>query len=56
VNEISAQLKGVGDVLMNTATARKRGIKDGDEIWIESPPARSSKQSDYAREYVRIVC
>jgi phenylacetyl-CoA:acceptor oxidoreductase len=36
VNEISSQLKGVGDVLMNTATARKRGIKDGDEIWIES--------------------
>jgi phenylacetyl-CoA:acceptor oxidoreductase len=36
VNEISAQLRGVGDVLMNAKTAKKRGITDGDEIWIES--------------------
>ena len=40
VNEISAQLKGVGDVLMNAKTAKKRGIEDGDEIWIESPTGK----------------
>ena len=37
VNEISAQLTGVGDVLINAKTAKNRGIKEGDEIWIESP-------------------
>jgi phenylacetyl-CoA:acceptor oxidoreductase len=40
VNEIAAQLKGVGDVLMNAKTAKKREIKDGDEIWIESPTGK----------------
>jgi phenylacetyl-CoA:acceptor oxidoreductase len=36
VNEIAAQLRGVGNVLMNAKTAKIKGIKDGDEIWIES--------------------
>jgi phenylacetyl-CoA:acceptor oxidoreductase len=36
VNEISSQLKGVGDVLMNTKTAGKKGIAAGDNIWIEN--------------------
>jgi phenylacetyl-CoA:acceptor oxidoreductase len=36
VNEISAQLRGVGNVLMNDKAAKAKGIKDGDEIWIES--------------------
>ena len=40
VNEISAQLKGVGDVLMNVTTAKNRGIKDGDIIRIESPAGK----------------
>ena len=40
VNEIAAQLKGVGDVLMNAKTAKKRGIEDGDMIWIESPTGK----------------
>ena len=40
VNEISGQLKGVGDALMNAKTAKKRGIRDGDEIWIESPAGK----------------
>jgi thiosulfate reductase/polysulfide reductase chain A len=40
INEISAHIKGVGDVLMNTAAARKKGIKEGDEIWIESPAGK----------------
>ncbi len=40
VNEISAQLKGVGEVLMNARTAKKRGIEDGDMIWIESPAGK----------------
>jgi phenylacetyl-CoA:acceptor oxidoreductase len=36
VNEVAAQLKGVGDVLMNVKTGKTMGIKDGDMIWIES--------------------
>ena len=40
VNEISAHLKGVGDVLMNAKAAKKRGIEEGDEIWIESPAGK----------------
>ena len=40
VNEISSQLKGVGDVLMNAKTAKKMGISDGDMIWIESPAGK----------------
>jgi anaerobic selenocysteine-containing dehydrogenase len=40
VNEISAHIKGVGEVLMNTSAAKKRGIKEGDEIWIESPAGK----------------
>ncbi len=40
VNEISAQLKGVGDVLMNAKAAKNRGIKDRDMIWIESPAGK----------------
>jgi phenylacetyl-CoA:acceptor oxidoreductase len=40
VNEISAQLKGVGEVLMNAQTAKKKGIEEGDSIWIESPAGK----------------
>jgi anaerobic selenocysteine-containing dehydrogenase len=40
VHEISSQLKGVGDVLMNVKAAKKIGIRDGDEIWIESPAGK----------------
>ncbi|MGP8080844.1 MAG: molybdopterin-dependent oxidoreductase [Dehalococcoidales bacterium] len=40
VNEISSQLKGVGNVLMNARTAKKKGIADGDMIWIESPAGK----------------
>jgi len=40
VNEIAAQLKGVGEVLMNATTAKKREIKDGNMIWIESPAGK----------------
>jgi phenylacetyl-CoA:acceptor oxidoreductase len=40
VIEVSGQVKGVGDVLMNANAARDRGIKEGDEIWIESPAGK----------------
>jgi phenylacetyl-CoA:acceptor oxidoreductase len=40
VNEISSQLKGVGEVLMNAKTAKKKGIEEGDSIWIESPAGK----------------
>jgi anaerobic selenocysteine-containing dehydrogenase len=40
VIEVSGQVKGVGDVLMNAKTAKARGIKEGDEIWVESPAGK----------------
>jgi phenylacetyl-CoA:acceptor oxidoreductase len=40
VNEVAAQLKGIGDVLMNIKTGKKMGIKDGDMVCIESPTGK----------------
>ena len=34
--EVGGHLRGHDDILMNAATAKARGIKDGDEIWVES--------------------
>jgi phenylacetyl-CoA:acceptor oxidoreductase len=35
-NQVAAQLKGHRGVLMHTETASKRGIKQGDKVWVES--------------------
>jgi phenylacetyl-CoA:acceptor oxidoreductase len=45
VIEVSGQVKGVGDVLMNAKTAETRGIKDGDEIWVESPAGKVKQKA-----------
>jgi phenylacetyl-CoA:acceptor oxidoreductase len=36
MNELAEHLRGTEDILMNADAARARGIKDGDEIWVES--------------------
>ncbi|MFH0913773.1 MAG: molybdopterin-dependent oxidoreductase, partial [Chloroflexota bacterium] len=36
MNEISEHVNGVGDILMNADAAKARGIKEGDEIFVES--------------------
>lgn len=36
MNELAKHVNGVEDILMNADAANARGIKDGDEIWIES--------------------
>ncbi len=38
--EVAQLVLGHAGVMLNTDTAQKRGIKDGDEIWIESPIGR----------------
>jgi phenylacetyl-CoA:acceptor oxidoreductase len=37
MNELSEHIKGANNIMMNADAAKDRGIKDGDEIWIESP-------------------
>ncbi|MDP2718580.1 MAG: molybdopterin-dependent oxidoreductase [Dehalococcoidia bacterium] len=39
-NEVMQQVPGQYEVLMNAGAARERGIKEGDEVWIESPIGR----------------
>jgi len=34
--EVSRHVRGLENILMNSAAAKARGIKDGDEIWVES--------------------
>ncbi len=36
-NEVMQQVPGQRDILMNSKTAASKGIKEGDEIWVESP-------------------
>jgi len=55
VNEISSHIRGVGDVLMNINTAKKKGIKEGDEIWIQSPIAKI-KQKVRLSQAIRPDC
>ncbi len=38
--ESARHVTGQGAILMNALAAENRGIKDGDEIWVESPFAR----------------
>jgi phenylacetyl-CoA:acceptor oxidoreductase len=38
--ESAEHVTGQGAILMNAAAAESRGIKDGDEIWVESPVGR----------------
>ncbi len=38
--ESAEQVTGQGAILMNSAAAQERGIKDGDEIYVESPVGR----------------
>ena len=35
-NEVANQLTGHSGILMNAEAAAKRGIKDGDDVWVES--------------------
>ncbi len=37
MNELGQQELGAQHIMINRQTARARGIKDGDEIWVESP-------------------
>ncbi|MBI4332633.1 MAG: molybdopterin-dependent oxidoreductase [Chloroflexi bacterium] len=39
-NEVARQVPGQQEILMNSRTAGARGIKEGDEIWVESPVGR----------------
>ncbi len=39
-NEVVQQVPGQHRVLMNSQTAENKGIKDGDEVWVESPVGR----------------
>ncbi|MFC1815444.1 molybdopterin-dependent oxidoreductase, partial [Thermodesulfobacteriota bacterium] len=38
--ESAEHVTGQGAIIMNADAAKERGIKDGDEIWVESPVAR----------------
>ncbi len=38
--EAARDVRGHSGVILNAATARRRGIRDGDPIWIESPIGR----------------
>lgn len=40
INEIGRRLQGYADIMMHEDTARARGIKNGDEVWVESPVAK----------------
>ncbi|MBW1997908.1 MAG: hypothetical protein JRJ29_08070, partial [Deltaproteobacteria bacterium] len=40
MNEISEHIRGANRIVMNADAAKDRGIKEGDEIWIESPFGR----------------
>ena len=40
MNELSEHIKGANCITMNADAAKDRGIKDGDEVWIESPFGR----------------
>jgi phenylacetyl-CoA:acceptor oxidoreductase len=44
INEIAEHANGVNDILMNTDAATARGIKDGDEIWVESEVGRVKRK------------
>ncbi len=35
--EMAEQVTGQGRIIMNISAAEQRGIKDGDEVWLESP-------------------
>ncbi len=35
-NEVIQQVPGQAEILMNTRTAGKKGIKEGDEVWVQS--------------------
>jgi phenylacetyl-CoA:acceptor oxidoreductase len=37
MNELSEHINGANCITMNADAAKDRGIKDGDEIWVESP-------------------
>ncbi|MFC1862482.1 molybdopterin dinucleotide binding domain-containing protein [Thermodesulfobacteriota bacterium] len=37
MNELSEHIKGANYITMNEDAAKDRGIKDGDDVWIESP-------------------
>lgn len=40
INEIGQHLTDRTGIVMNAETARTKGIKDGDEIWVESPAGK----------------
>jgi len=52
LHEAASDVMGHTGVQINTKTAKKLGIKDGDEIWIESPYAKT-KGKAVLREGIR---
>jgi phenylacetyl-CoA:acceptor oxidoreductase len=40
INELAEHVRGIGYILMNIDAAKAKGIKDGDEIWVESEAGR----------------
>jgi phenylacetyl-CoA:acceptor oxidoreductase len=44
MNEIAKHVTGVEDILMNADAAEVRGIKEGDEIWVESPVGKVKRK------------
>jgi phenylacetyl-CoA:acceptor oxidoreductase len=44
MNELSDHIKGSNRIIMNADAAKDRGIKNEDEIWIESPFGKVRQQ------------
>ncbi len=45
-NELARLFPGQENILMNEDAARQRGIRQGDEIWVESPVGRVKRKVD----------
>lgn len=42
--ESAESVTGIGSIIMNANAAKDRGIKDGDEIWVESPVGKIKRR------------
>jgi phenylacetyl-CoA:acceptor oxidoreductase len=44
MNELSEHIKGANSIMMNADAAKDRRIKEGDEVWVESPFGKVKQQ------------